>query len=238
MVSRREDLTQKYLTGHLMHHIQKDILEKLVKTPSARFSELRPKELDGNIFTYHLRQLIAERYVSKNEDGSYYLTHKGKLAGINIQLSAMDSLKQAHSVLFMAAINDKGEWLLRKRLVQPAYGQAGFIHYEPTAGEPIETTAKKALKIRSGLEADFNVKGTGYISLTSNAELESYIHFTLLVAENVKGHMIQGSPTGENFWYTGDFTEDYMIPSMKDLVSHVLHSTGIFFADLSYELST
>lgn len=55
------------------HPIQKHIVRHLMTHPRARFTELKPKNLDNNIFTYHLHQLMTEKLVIKNEDGFYEL---------------------------------------------------------------------------------------------------------------------------------------------------------------------
>lgn len=218
-----------------MHRIQKDILNKLIRSPAARYAQLRPKELDGNIFTYHLQQLIAAKLVKKSDDGSYALTQKGKLAGININLSAQDNLHQSHSVLLLAA-KKNDSWLLRKRTVHPAYGKIGFIHFEPVPMEPIVETARRGFQLRSGLKANFKVRGGGYITLIKDGELESFVHFTLLYADKVSGQLIPGSDTGENLWYEGDFSDASMIPSMSDLVRLIESQQQPFFTELSYEV--
>lgn len=218
------------------HHLQKDILDKLVKVPSARFGELKPESIDGNIFTYHLHQLIKYKYVDKQADGSYCLTATGKAAGINNKLHRDEILQQAHSVLLLMARDSEGKWLLRRRLVHPMYGKIGFIHTEPLSGEPINTTAARVLQTKSGLIADFKPAGSGYIRIFQDDVVESFTHFTLLVGEMTGGSFIAADSTGENAWYTlPDFEDTSFIPSMKD-ISGLVNTGELFFAELEYHL--
>lgn len=219
-----------------MHHIQKDILLKLAHSESARFADLKSTGLDSNVFTYHLKQLVTDKLVSKNPDGTYCLTQKGKLAVINVRLDKKSELEQAHPVLYMTGRNSSGEWLLRKRLVHPAYGKIGFMHTEALAGENILETGSRVFTERCGLRADFKVRGNGYLTLWRDDELESFTQFTLLYAGNIEGEAQNFNESGENIWYSGEFNEPEMFPNMPDLISLLEKSENIFFADLSHKI--
>jgi hypothetical protein len=221
-----------------MHHIQKKIIFTLTRKETARFAELKPKDVDGNIFTYHLKQLVAAKLINKTENGGYKLTQKGKLAGINIQLDAKDELEQAHSVLFLAVQNAKGEWLLRKRLVHPAYGKIGFLHCEPNAYEDILITAKRMLKERTTLDGNFEVRGCGFVKLLRSGELESFTQFTLLYAKNAEGELASVGDSGQNFWYGGKFSknENDLFPNMPELMNELKVHKGLFFKEISQKL--
>jgi hypothetical protein len=219
----------------LDHHLQKQMLYTLVTSESARFADIRPKTVDSNVATYHLRQLVKQGFVEKRANGRYYLTPEGKIAGTTITLGRKESLSQAHSVFFLALQNDKGAWLLRKRLAQPMYGKSGFVHGEPIAMEPIAETAQKILKEKTGLSATFSPRGSGYVTLLEGKAHQSFIHFTLLVGNDIKGKLIERVGNGENYWYDGDFSEDFLIPSMKPLIDK-LGSPEQFFTELTYQI--
>jgi ribosomal protein S19E (S16A) len=78
----------------LDHHLQKQILKDLVIRDGARFAELKPAHVDGNIFTYHLQQLVKMHYVEKTDEGRYQLTASGKRLGISSDLSAQQMLER------------------------------------------------------------------------------------------------------------------------------------------------
>lgn len=218
------------------HHLQKDILNHLVTVPSARFAELKPKDVEGNIFTYHLHELIKHKYVAKLEDGSYCLTSLGKAAGINNKLSGDALLQQAHSILLLMVRDERGRWLLRKRLVHPMHGKIGFIHAEPVVDESVAATGARVLALKSGLIAEFTVAGSGYIRITQNEDVESFTHFTLLGATGAEGELITADATGENAWHSNpDFSDGSFIPSMEDIATHAA-SGELFFTEFEYHL--
>lgn len=219
------------------HHIQKEILYNLILSDSVRFADLKPDGIDSNVFTYHLKQLIKQKLVLKNENGTYDLTPLGRVSGINITLSKKELLEQAHSILLMCLRTKDDGWLLRRRLAQPMYKKVGFTHGEPVWDEPAIETATKTFTERTGLQADFKPAGSGYVRLNHGSELESFTHFTLYYADSYTGTLIPKSRNGENYWEKDpDFTDPMMIPSMADIARLIDESDGIFYADLHYEV--
>lgn len=220
------------------HHIQKNILHKLVLSDHARFADIKPKGVDSNTFTYHLKQLIKDKLVVKQDDGTYTLTSLGRVAGINVKLNKKEMLEQAHSILLMCLRTEQDGWLLRKRLAQPMYHKAGFVHAEPLPNEPITLTAQRVFEERTGLHADFAPAGCGYVRLLRGDDLESFTHFTLLTSTSYTGELASVRRNGENYWENHpDFNGENMIPSMPDMVRLLDTSGGqLFFADLSYQV--
>lgn len=217
------------------HHLQRKILHALVLQEKARFADIRPEGVDSNIFTYHLKQLIREKLVTKDEQGFYELTSLGRVAGINVTLSKKEMLEQAHSVLLMALKTKEG-WLLRRRLAHPMFRKVGFVHAEPIASEPAIKTATDTFKERTGLTAEFKPSGSGYVRLFKGDCLESFVHYELYCASEYTGELIVQTRNGENAWFKDpDFTSSEMIPSMPELVE-LIESGDKFYADLRFEI--
>lgn len=220
----------------LDHHIQKHILDQLVHVPAARFADLKPNDMDGNVFTYHLQQLTKAGLIEKTDDGLYCLTAAGKAEGISGGLSRAELRQQAHAILLLCIRDTEGRWLLRKRTVHPMYGRIGFLHGEPKAGESVIETAEQRLKQKTGLSADFSIAGSGFVTIYSGEDLESYTQFTLLRGELTSGELIEMDQTGQNMWVENpDFSEGVYIPSMGSLVPLMDKETP-FFVELTYKL--
>src|ERR1700712_47577 len=116
----------------IAHHLQKTILRNLGGFNEAHFSDIQPQGVDGNIFTYHLQQLIKQGYVLKTGGGLYCLTSSGKDYLIRQSGPERSRQQEVHSVLLLAVKQDD-KWLVRKRLIQPNLGLTGFVHGEPNA---------------------------------------------------------------------------------------------------------
>ena len=51
--------------GSINHHIQLHILSMLIHQEFARFRDMRPKNVDTNLYSYHLKLLIKQGLVAK-----------------------------------------------------------------------------------------------------------------------------------------------------------------------------
>ena len=217
----------------MLHHIQKSIMDKLSIAETKRYGELKPAELDGNVFGYHLKNLLVERYISKGEDGAYRLTQIGKDYLVHRYESP---ILQAHSILLIV-VRRGDEWLMRERLVQPLLGMAGFIHGEPVANENIIATANKRLIDKTGLSIPLNIFSSGLIKITNDNTVESFSHAIILTGETDNDFTINHDATGRQFWQSTDTLSDSSIlPSCADLVSRInTNDTSTFV--LEYELN-
>jgi hypothetical protein len=199
----------------MIHHIQRAILDRLATTNSARYGEIKPAELDGNSFTYHMKQLISDHYVSKNEDGSYALAPKGK----DYIVHRYDGpALQAHTI-FLIAIRRGDEWLMRERLVQPLLGMSGFIHGEPVATELLIETATKRLQEKTGLNVPLSIHSSGLIRILRDDTIESFSHAIILTGETDQDINIVDDQTGRNYWVqTSDLRKSNVLPSCTDII--------------------
>jgi hypothetical protein len=217
----------------MLHHIQKSIMDKLSTAETKRYGELKPAELDGNVFGYHLKNLLTEKYINKDEDGAYTLTPIGKDYIVH---RYEDATLQAHSI-FLIAIRKGDKWLMRERLVQPLLGMSGFIHGEPVANENIIVTANNRLLDKTGLSIPLNIFSSGLIKMSANNTVESFSHAIILIGETNDDFTITDDATGRQFWQsTDDLSDSSILPSCVDLVSRINANDKSMFV-LEYELN-
>ena len=112
-----------------IHRIQLNILRTLLFAESKRYSEIKPTNMESSQFKYHLDALITAKLITKDANGHYLLTPKGKefanqMDSINIQMK-----KQTKVTAKICCIRDSGlepEYLLYERLKNPFFGHQGF----------------------------------------------------------------------------------------------------------------
>lgn len=217
------------------HHVQREILRLLGASERARFSDIRPPELENNAFQYHLKQLMAAKLIAKKSDGSYALTSKGTGEYITSHLTAGEYATQGHDI-FLLVVRDSYRWLLATRQVQPQFGQTGFLHGEPTWDKPLLEAAKERLLTKSGLEADFSVRGSGYITITIDSSYSSFVHATLLYADGISGTFSPENSHNKLGWYTFEEMQSLqLIPSVRPLIEIIQDSVTSPFFDLHYD---
>ncbi|HMT18969.1 MAG TPA: hypothetical protein PKD15_02950 [Candidatus Saccharibacteria bacterium] len=215
----------------MLHHIRRTILDMLATAESLRYGQLKPKELDGNVFTYHLKGLISDKLIQKNVAGDYCLTHKGRDYIVH---RYEDSAYSAH-VIFLIVLQRNSEYLLRRRKVQPLLGYTGFIHGEPIAGEDILQTAGKRLENKTGISGvELTIVGSAMITQYRNEELQSFSHAIIVSGKTEKDIAIKEDATGENFWSELS-RADTILPSCFDIVRMI--ESKQTWLEATYDLS-
>ena len=221
----------------LEHHIQKAIVYKLAFSQGLRFSQLKPGELDNKLFDYHLKLVIRAGLVEKNNDGLYTLTSEGRRVGVGVLDKQFMALDRAHSVLFLVIRRQSdGAWLLFKRQTHPLLGKIGFMHVNPEIGKDVFSSAHDELLAKTGINAMFNYIGSGYFTVYEGDDLESYTHFTALVATDASGELAQDSEKGEYFWQADiKSVESELLPTAKTLIDYY-ESGQPFFIEKTFRI--
>ena len=55
-----------------MHQIQNNILKTLLFKEKSRFAELNTDNISNDHFTFHLKRLLEQKLVEKNQQGFYF----------------------------------------------------------------------------------------------------------------------------------------------------------------------
>ncbi len=220
----------------LDHHIQKSIVYDLAFAESLRFSDLKPDELENKAFTYHLKKVISAGLVEKLPSGAYTLTSKGRRVGKGAMKKDSRLLDRAYSILLLAIRSMDGSWLLYKRQTQPLLGLTGFMQAQPVAETDARDTAKKTCFEQTGIETEFTVQGHGYFRVYRQQNLESFIHFTLLMAEIDQPTLPETAESaGYFFERTPNFERPDMLPNMRILHKMCEAQPGTF-VEATFEL--
>lgn len=218
----------------LDHHLQRTIVKSLSVADSLSFSELKPEDLDNNLFTYHLKAVIREGLVEKNNDGRYMLTNEGKKSWRRNSQSKTNTTDRARSILFLIIRDASGRWLLYKRKTHPLKDMIGFMHVFPVHTESIIETATRESADRLSLSCTYAVVGSGFFRSYRQDSLESFTNFTVLACENASGEFKPKDESADYFWIQEpDFCSPEMLPNMKLLSDSYLSGRFPFFLDES-----
>lgn len=221
----------------LDHHIQKNIVYTLAFSDGMRFGELKPDELENKAFDYHLKKVIRAGLVEKTDEGLYMLTSEGKRVGKGALKTQTRMIDRAYSTLLLAIRRaDDGAWLIMRRKSQPLRGLAGLMNAQPTHDQQIVDTAAKVCQEETGLTGDFVVHGHGYFRTARSGSVESFIHFTLLVCNDIRGELHQSSSLAEYYWdMDPDWSAPDMLPSSQTL-HKMLEAPAGSFVDQRFDI--
>jgi len=219
-----------------MHPIEQHILRLLALNSSQRFSQLKPAEIESNLFMYHLRKLIGAGMVEKVELG-YKLSLEGCQYVDSSSLHSFTVRLQPKMVTFVACENAAGEWLLYRRKHHPYIGRIGFPYGKIYLGEGIQHSAERELAEKTGLQAKLQHKGDVYITTYQKGELLTQMFGHVFYGKNPEGNLKEHSEIGECFWQKiEDIDDARFFPGFKELYKIMQKpASERFFAELICE---
>jgi hypothetical protein len=170
-----EDEQSEFLPfGEPLHYIQRDILAELKSCRNVHYSDLKPSDLDGHAFNYHLKSLIEKKLVLKNSENLYRLSSTGRYYSDFISITKNRIKLRPVGGAFLVILSPNGlEVLSYRASEEPLLGYSGlpFVrmrmgqsHSDLLAGfcarRDLELVAKD-FKLAGFLNARYYIKDSG-----------------------------------------------------------------------------
>ncbi len=221
------------------HTIQKEIFRKLVYAPELRFSELKPKKLESNLFMYHLKQLIKNGYVQK-EDGKYTLSPSGMAHADKLSLKDLRHRIQSKIITIIALERDDDQWLMLERLHQPLIHTLGFpsgkVHY----GEKLHDAVIRELDEKCDIR-DVDLQPRGHVIMRFfegdmvMSHVSGYVYYGK-VTSKVKAEKV--TRDGRSFWaYPEKLNQEQFIPGYWE-IRELIKLKDFFFKEFDFHDNT
>ena len=220
-----------------MHPIQRYILKNLTINGQIRYKDLKPKEIDGNQFTYHLGVVMRKGYIDKI--GIFYsLTLEGKKYADGVGLDTFIPTVQPKIVSIIYCVNNKEETLLFKRARSPL---ANFIHLpygKIHMGESVKEAGIRELKEKSGLEAHLSHVGNIYVRVYGGDELIAHVLHHVFVGKKPTGKILEKTKAGIPFWSKVEkIPKRELIEGFKEIIEIISkNKDGFFFEEFDLHL--
>lgn len=141
------------------HHIQRTILSDLLTADSKRYRDLKPKDIESNLFLYHMKELIRMQLVQKRSSGVYSLSRKGRQLADRSSLGTFKLRLQPKLISVLVLKNRDGRYILINRTHVPFLGFTGFPSGKIHFGESLHGAAKRELAEKTGLEIEIKLRG-------------------------------------------------------------------------------
>lgn len=204
-----------------MHYIQTYILDKLVHDKVLRNRDMRPPNVESNLYQYHLLQLQRDGYVQKI-DGGYTLTGRGLAYADRHSTTLKKTRSQPKLITVIFITNSDGDLLLVPKKRQPFMDTynlpSGKIHLD----ESIAEAAKRELqeKVDPKREyAELEHFGVAHYTITQeDFVISDYI--ALLLFTEADGLRL---PSGAAFYKLNQIGSLPLYPSVRELIDAYIY---------------
>ena len=222
-----------------MHRLQQHILSQLILNTTQRYADLKPADVEGNLFMYHLRCLMKEGRVEKCPDARYKLSAGGMEYVDRLSLKSLTPRIQPRIVTLMAVQDRDNRWLMYRRKRQPLINTIGFPYGKIHLDEKVYQAAHRELHEKTGLKAELTHYGDGYASVYQDDKAVSQIMFHLFYGKNPAGDLRGESSIGQSIWLTKEEimnSSDVMANVVELLRLIELYNGQRFFVELEHRI--
>lgn len=219
----------------ISHTIQKEIFRKLIYSPALRFSELKPKRVESNLFMYHLKQLIKNGYVVKVDD-KYALSPSGMAHADMLSLKDLRHRIQAKIITILAVEREDGQWLMLERLHQPLIHAVGFPSGKMHYGEALDDSAVRELSEKCDIEGvRLELRGNVLMRFFIKDMIMSHVLGYVYYGKANKGVTNEKEMTGSrSFWaHPGKLNQDEFIAGYWE-IRELLKKGDYFFKEFDF----
>lgn len=214
------------------HHIQRAIIGYLLTHEYARFRDLRPRKVDTNLFSYHLKLLLKNGYIIKTDEG-YTLGSKGLRYVDRVRGEDMKLRTQPKIITMLLIQEGYGKVLLQKRTKQPYINTwtlpYGKLHIDD---ESVVSAARRESNEKLSYDPHkLRHVGDCYIRVKSEEEIESTTLAHIVRFET------DAIPAGESLQWIEplDLMKLKLAPAVEHIVTRSFFGDAFFFEEFVVE---
>jgi ADP-ribose pyrophosphatase YjhB (NUDIX family) len=216
-----------------MHWIQRHILKQLTTSESCRYIDLKPENVDGNLFMYHLNQLMNDGYVIKKEK-LYSLTKEGKryVGGLSVSTGKETRLPRVFAMLFCKTENDG--ILLYRWSRQPYFNHVSLPFSRILYGQSVKYAAEETLKYKTNLKGTLDFAGEVSVIVEDKESVSTHYLAHIFILSDIKGDISADGLTGKPLWgRIDDFETSETVYGTKEIINLVKTVKVPFFEELN-----
>lgn len=219
---------------HVEHHIQQHVLRHLTTHRFARFRDMRPGQIDTNLYSYHLKLLIRLGYLEKTDQG-YTLTIAGQAYVDRVNLSTAKRTLQPKVITMLVIQDGYGNVLMYQKKRQPFIDKwtvpIGKVH---NTDESIARAAEREVSEKiSDMAIEVSHVGDAYIRVTHEGEIliSTLAHVFYGQVEELDNHHSDWERVGLR-----TLSDRVTAPAIQQIISRVMFRDPYFFEEYTEEL--
>lgn len=219
-----------------MHHIQRKIITDLARNSPLRFSELQPRNIPNNTFSYHLKKLLQMGYIELTDKG--YVATRKALKTVSYVGAPERRGGRLATITMIYVTNDQGEVLVQKRTSRPFinwYGiPSGLIHID----ESITQAAQRELYEKTGvLATTSSLKQHGVLDFRyyQGTTEDTFVHAVAFVYSYVyqKNDIAIDTMPMSSEWVSLDY-DMHILPEVREIEA-MIHQPGFSMRSVTFD---
>ncbi len=223
----------------LNHKIRKDIFNKLLYNAELSFSQIyKDMSVRSNIFTYHLKELMNHKIISKNKESNYYMTEAGKQLAQYADKLKIDNMEKQPFIIIGVVIKDGDKMLVSKITRYPfkdiwSTSVSGRMRF----GETVRNSAIRQTLNDTGYEPlDLDLKLVCSVRTFNDSKLLFHHMSYFFKCEKFLGKLKKNSPDRVNKWVDiNEFVETHNMFKDIPIILDCLNKEGVTIKEIKRE---
>jgi len=215
-----------------MHWIQRHILLKLTTNECAKYTELIPEGVEGNLFSYHLKQLWTEKLIQKRDE-TYSLTSTGKRKVANMSLASSKDIQtpRVFAMVYIESSDDKICLFNWGR--QPYLGHTSLPFDRVIYGTSVLETAEEALRNKTGQSGELEFAGTASVIVNKDEKPSTHYIAHIYRMKSNAALLASDGMTGKPFWEKiTNYTDNDLVYGTSEIIELLKTKKSPFFEEI------
>lgn len=217
-----------------LHHIRKHIVRILAHRKWARFRDMKPRNIESNLYNYHLKELIKEGYVEHNPTKGYRLSPVGLRFVDHVSFDSFTPRWQPKILTKLVSINQSDQVLLWPKYKQPFIDKwslpSGKVHFDDVS---LEEAMKREIGYFSNQPAK-DLEPAGVVEYRAFIEDNLVTH---TIAHVFKGTINPSAVTNlRTKWVSLEQLDELETsPGTRETIDRFISSDGYFIASFDID---
>lgn len=183
----------------MLSWIAQNALMVLVHKQEASIKDMKPKDMESNLFSYHLQSLITNGYVTKISRGTYNLTSKGHTLAGSFSTVTNSQQENIKTVIMLYAKNHDGQYLFFQWNRQPYINMVTLLHDRMPSGKSLDQGIRDASLDKLGVELPMVYMTTALVKILHEGVLVSHMNALVYKVDIATIHLPYQSRNGTAF---------------------------------------
>lgn len=215
-----------------MHWIQKHILKKLTVSDGLRYIELKPENAEGNLFMYHLNQLMDAHYVKKIGK-LYALSDIGKSYVGRMSLAKGKKTVLPTILVMLFCKNKKGEYLFYRWTRQPHRNLISLPFSRVRFGQSVFDAVKENQFYKTSLSGKTKYIGDIYIRASVKGDVAEHYLAHIFRLDRFSGDLGAEGLTGQPFWGSiSGYKPAELVSGLEEIIKIIENKKSPFFEEI------